>query len=86
MKEIMENELPNFHITPIEGSYLAWIDVRPTGMTSADVTKKILNDGKVLVNDGAMYGKAGDGFIRINLATQRSVVEEATRRIVKAMK
>lgn len=86
MKEIMENELPNFHITPIEGSYLAWIDVRPTGMTSADVTKKILNDGKVLVNDGAMYGKAGDGFIRINLATQRSVVEEATHRIVKAMK
>lgn len=86
MKEMIEKELPAFHITPIEGSYLAWIDVTPTGMTSADVTKKILDDGKVLVNDGAMYGKAGEGFIRVNLATQRSVVEEATRRIIKAMK
>ena len=46
----------------------------------------ILDDGKVIVNDGAMYGKAGDGFIRINIATQRSVVEEATRRIINAMK
>ena len=55
-------------------------------MTSAEVTKKILEDGKVMVNDGLMYGKAGNGFIRINLATQRSVVEEATRRIIKAMK
>jgi len=86
MRDMMNKELPDFHFTPIEGSYLAWVDVTPTGMTSAQVTQKILDDGKVLVNDGVMYGKAGDGFIRINLATQRSVVEEATRRIIKAMK
>ncbi len=84
--DMMKEELPEFHITPMEGSYLAWIDVTPTGMTSAEVTKKILDDGKVMVNDGIMYGKAGNGFIRINLATQRSVVEEGTRRIIKAMK
>ncbi len=86
MREMMEKELPQFHITPMEGSYLAWIDVMPTGMTSTEVTKKILDDARVLVNDGAMYGKAGQGFIRINLATQRSVVEEATQRIINAMK
>ena len=86
MREMMEKELPAFHITPMEGSYLAWIDVTSTGMTSAEVTKKLLDDAKVMVNDGAMYGKAGEGFIRINLATQRTVVEEATRRIIKAMK
>ena len=55
-------------------------------MTSTEVTKKILDDAKVLVNDGTMYGKSGDGFIRVNLATQRSVVEEATRRIINAFK
>ena len=85
LSEMIEKELPAFHITPMEGSYLAWIDVTPTGMTSAEVTKKILDDGKVMVNDGAMYGKAGEGFIRINLATQRVLVEEAARRIIKAM-
>ena len=86
MREMMEKELPAFHITPMEGSYLAWIDVTSTGMTSAEVTKKLLDDAKVMVNDGVMYGKAGEGFIRINLATQRSVVEDATHRIIKAMK
>ena len=86
MCEMMKKELPAFHITPMEGTYLAWIDVTPTGMTSAEVTKKILDDGKVMVNDGEMYGKAGKGFIRINLATQRSVVEEGTGRIINAMK
>lgn len=86
MCDMMNKELPLFHITPIEGTYLAWIDVTPTGMTSAQVTQKILDDGKVLVNDGAMYGKAGDGFIRINLATPRSLVKEATQRIINAMK
>lgn len=86
MCDMMNKELPQFHITPIEGTYLAWINVTPTGMTSAQVTQKILDDGKVLVNDGAMYGKAGDGFIRINLATPRSLVKEATQRIINAMK
>ena len=86
MCDMMNKELPLFHITPIEGTYLAWIDVTPTGMTSAQVTQKILDDGKVLVNDGAIYGKAGDGFIRINLATPRSLVKEATQRIINAMK
>ena len=86
MCDMMNKELPLFHITPIEGTYLAWINVTPTGMTSAQVTQKILDDGKVLVNDGAMYGKAGDGFIRINLATPRSLVKEATQRIINAMK
>jgi cystathionine beta-lyase len=86
MRDMMNKELPQFHFTPIEGSYLAWVDITPTGMTSAQVTQKILDKAKVLVNDGAMYGKSGEGFIRINFATQRSVVEEATRRIINAMK
>lgn len=86
MRDMMNKELPEFHFTPIEGTYLAWIDVTPTGMTSTEVTKKILDVAKVLVNDGTMYGKSGDGFIRVNLATQRSVVEEATRRIINAFK
>ena len=86
MRDMMNKELPEFHFTPIEGSYLAWIDVTPTGMTSAQVTQKLLDEAKVMVNDGTMYGKAGDGFIRINFATPRSVVEEATQRIIKAMK
>ena len=86
MRDMIEKELPSFHLTPIEGTYLAWVNIAQTGMTSTQVTKKILDDGKVLVNDGAIYGKAGEGFIRINLATRRAVVEEAAHRIIDAMK
>ena len=86
MCDMMTKDLPAFHITPMEGTYLAWVDVTATGMSSAEVTKKILDDGKVMVNDGAMYGKAGEGFIRINLATTRAMVEEGINRIINAMK
>ena len=86
MHKMMSEQLPQFHITPLEGTYLAWIDVRNTGMTSEEVTQRILDKGKVLVNDGLMYGQAGNGFIRVNLATPRQVVEEATTRIIAAMR
>ena len=83
---MMNKELYEFHITPMEGTYLAWVDITATGMTSTQVTQKILNEAKVLVNDGAIYGKAGEGFIRINLATPYAVVKEATQRIINAFK
>ena len=86
MRDMLNKELPSFHFTPIEGSYLAWVDVTGTGMTSTQVAQKILDEGKVLVNDGIIYGKAGNGFIRINFATPRSVVKEASQRIIRAMK
>lgn len=77
--------LPQLTVTRLEGTYLAWVDCRKLGMTSERLTQHLLDNAHVMVNSGAMYGITGDGFIRINLATQRSRLNEALHRMVATL-
>ena len=82
-KSMLEAELPHCPVTTLEGTYLMWVDVRATGKTSKQVSDHLLRHAKVFVNPGTMYGEtAGEGYIRVNLATQRKLVEEGIRRII----
>ena len=73
-------------MAPVEATYLVWLDFRRTGMDAEALKKFMLEEAKVGGNDGAMYGPGGEGFVRLNLATPRSIVEEAFERISKALK
>ncbi len=72
-------ELPQLTVMPLEGTYLVWVDVRPTGLSSDALADRLLRIGKVQVNSSTMYG--GEGFIRINIACPRSQMMEGLRRI-----
>ena len=61
---------------PLEATYLAWIDVRDTGLT--DVAKR-LEEAGVGINDGSIFGQPG--FIRLNFACTRANLEEVLRRM-----
>lgn len=79
-------ELPQFKLTRMEGTYLAWVDIRSTGMKSDEVTERLLSEGKVQVNSGTMYGTTtGEGFIRINMACPRALLMEGLRRIKQVL-
>lgn len=85
-KAMIERELPHCHVTTLEGTYLLWVDIRETGKTSQQLTDHLLRHAKVFVNVGTMYGEtAGEGYIRINLATRRSLLEEGLQRIISAL-
>ena len=87
LKEYMAEHLPEAAITDLEGTYLVWVDISRLGMTSDEATSLLLNEGKVLVNSGTMYGEeAGEGFIRINIACPRRQLEEALTRICNTLK
>ena len=77
LKDIIAERHPDWKVTRLEGTYLVWVDIRTTGMTSDEVTEWLLHERHILVNSGTMYGEAGEGFIRINIACPRE-------RIVKA--
>lgn len=75
-------ELPQLRVLPLEGTYLAWLDISSLGITSDVLAERLLNEGRVWVNSGTMYGpKDGEGFIRLNLACPRSQLTEALHRI-----
>ena len=83
--DFSQREFPQFSVLKLEGTYLAWIDCRSLGVPSEELEEKLLKEGKVWLNAGDMYGKAGEGFMRINLATQRTRLEEGLKRVKKVL-
>ena len=85
-RQMLTEALPQCPVTTLEGTYLMWVDIRATGKTSRQVTDHLLRKAKVYVNCGTMYGdSAGEGFIRINLATRRSLLREGIQRIISGI-
>ena len=76
--------LPRWKVCSLEGTYLPWIDISAIGLSSKDYCDHLLNEAKVWVNPGTMYGSlSGEGYIRMNIACPRSRLLEALERIAK---
>ncbi|MDR0961329.1 MAG: pyridoxal phosphate-dependent aminotransferase [Mediterranea sp.] len=71
LKAFFTEHLPHLPILPLEATYLVWVNCSSLGLSSEAISKLLLEKGKVWVNEGIMYGEAGEGFIRINIATPR---------------
>ena len=85
-RQMLNESLPQCPVTTLEGTYLLWVNIQATGKTSKQLTDHLLRHAKVFVNDGTMYGTtAGEGYIRINLATRRSLLQEGIQRIIDAL-
>lgn len=85
LKNLIAKELPDFPLTDLEGTYLAWLDCGTiSGMTSFEIEKSLLENEGVWVNAGSMYGK--EGFVRINLACPRSLLKDGLKRLVSGLK
>ncbi|MCM1292096.1 MAG: pyridoxal phosphate-dependent aminotransferase [Bacteroides sp.] len=78
----LHEELPALKVTPIEGTYLAWINVCGLGIDGDTAAELLQNEAKLRVNPGSMYGDDGADFIRINLAAPRSVIADAVDRMI----
>lgn len=77
-------ELPGVRVHPPEATYLAWLDFRATPFAD-DPAAALVERARVGLNDGATFGPAGKGFVRLNFATSRAVVDEALDRIAAAL-
>ena len=87
LRTFFQQRLPRLKVFQLEGTYLVWVDISSTGKTAKEITNLLLNEGKVLVNSGTMYGRTtGEGFIRINIACPRSRMMEGLERIAKVLK
>ena len=83
-KEYVEKYLPGVKMTDLEGTYLVWLDFRETGLTVEELEDLILNKARLWLDSGKIFGKAGEGFQRINVACPRATLTEALERIRKA--
>lgn len=86
MRRFCEEYLPDSPITKLEGTYLVWMDCRKFGMTSAELEKALIQDAKLWLNAGTMYGKDGEGFMRWNIACPRTRMIEGLKRFEQLAK
>lgn len=84
-KDFMAEHLPQLSLLPLEATYLLWIDIRALGKNSADVAKLLLDEQKLWISEGTIYGEAGEGFIRMNIATPRANVVDGLNRLKAAL-
>ena len=68
-----------------DGTYLLWLDFNETGKSPEELEDLLLNKGKVMLNNGTMFGPGGEGFFRLNIGCPRSVLEDGLKRIKKAV-
>lgn len=83
MADYCRRHLPELPLARLEATYLVWMDCRRLAMTSESIEQQLLSDSALWLNAGTMYGAAGEGYMRWNIATQRSVLAEALERFRK---
>ena len=86
LRDFIEKNIPQWKLCRLEGTYLPWVDISAMGITSQELCERLLSEAKVWINPGTMYGpKTGEGYVRLNIATQRSRLVEALNRVAKAL-
>lgn len=77
--------MPRVRVTPLEATYLMWLDCRALGLEQEELLARIAKQ-HVKVNDGLFFGERGRGFIRLNIGCPRAQLMRALERIAQALK
>ncbi|MBQ6961058.1 MAG: pyridoxal phosphate-dependent aminotransferase [Clostridia bacterium] len=76
--------VPKAKMSPIEATYLAWLDMRAYGLTCEEMARKC-RKAKVALTGGTFFGEEGEGFMRVNFACPRSQLKEGIKRLGAAL-
>jgi len=85
VRQFVRDNLPKARLIEPEGTYLLWLDFSAYGYSDAELDDLIVNKAKVWLDRGTMFGKEGNCYQRINIATTLPLLKEALERISKAL-
>lgn len=86
VNQYLTERLPQVKMIRPEGTYLLWLDFRSLGLSEDQLEKLIVQDARLWLDRGNMFGSAGEGFERVNIACPESILSEALERLEKAIK
>ncbi|WP_457597283.1 MalY/PatB family protein [Hydrogenimonas sp.] len=85
VEDWLETHAPAIRPAPLEATYLMWLDCRGLGLDDEALARFFIEEAKLGLNEGRSFGPGGSGFMRLNIATPRVVLEEATARLGAAL-
>ncbi|MEA4874857.1 MalY/PatB family protein [Anaerorhabdus sp.] len=83
VEEFCKEHIPEIKVYPLEGTYLQWLDLRAFGLNNEELEKAMIEDCELFFDEGYIFGEAGTGFERINIACPTDVLLEGLRRLAK---
>ncbi|AEX85871.1 cystathionine beta-lyase [Marinitoga sp. 1135] len=85
VKSYFEKNIPQVKVIDSDGTFLVWLDFRELNMKQDDLKRFLERKAKVGFNSGDTFGPGGEGFMRMNIATSREIVERACKQIEYAI-
>ncbi|MCD8044835.1 MAG: PatB family C-S lyase [Tannerellaceae bacterium] len=86
VERFMKAELPKIKVYMPEASFLVWLDCRDLKLGQKELVELFRDKAGLALNDGAMFGPGGEGFMRMNIGCPRSVIQDALQALKKAVK
>ena len=85
MEKCTAEYLPKAVLTPMEATYLAWLDLRAYGLSTEEIQKRCEKTGVVFTGGTFFSETLGDGFVRVNLGCPRRMIREGLKRLQAAL-
>ena len=86
LESFFRERLPGIRVVETAGTYLVWVDFASLGLDADALQRLMMEEARVFLDEGYIFGPEGEGFERINIACPRSILAEALERIEAAVK
>jgi cysteine-S-conjugate beta-lyase len=83
--EFLKQNIPIIGLTKPEGTYQVWLDFRKLELTDEELSTFLARDASLALNSGTSYGPGGEGFMRMNIGSTRSTIEQAMQQLKVAV-
>lgn len=80
-EEFISSKIPSLNAIKSDATYLMWIEISASKLDGKTFAKKLRGKTGLYLSNGNQYGKGGENFVRMNLATSRSIIENALKRL-----
>lgn len=85
IRSFLLERLPEVRLVEPEGTYLIWLDFNQLGLSERELDDLITNKAKLWLNSGAIFGRDGAGFQRVNIACPRATIKKMLLQLEKAI-
>lgn len=82
--EFLKRHTPKIKAMRPQASFLIWLDCRDLGLTQKELNDFFVDGAGLALNDGEMFGKEGIGFMRLNVASPRTILTQAMKQLEAA--
>ena len=86
LEEFIQSKIPKIRVRKPEGTYLVWLDCRSLGLSREELKKFIIHRAGLGLNEGGVFGKTGEGFMRLNAGCPRAVLKQGLEQLASAVR